>query len=523
MVTVAIIDDGIGIGLYDTYDIARSIEITPGLIVQDVDRSKFKNASHGSICAAIVKKYYHKCILTSIKVLNNKTRKCTSKQLIKAIEWCLDNGIQVANLSLGTIDYRDFEIIKETINIACNKGLIIVAACNNRDIFTAPASLSNVIGVKCEKNSILKEGEYIFNLYPMDGIEVTACSQHQLLRNGSDSKTTSRCNSYAAPMITAEVCKIVDKHSNMTLPEIKQNLYKSSINYIDDTIQVNNYKNIDWVSNAALLCIKERKCIFESRYINQINNFKEIEDINVNEFDTLILLDSMINDYKKLESIIYQFEKNQKNIVVIDDEYQGESYKYLNSAVKLWYPSIVEHFYRASPPQQELDVPLIIIYDYTENEMIKVLETLTVKFRSDGYYAVGSCTKSLGVLYGLEYIPFRKDRNFKEIKDKIEVLYKVYDYDIMILGLSINRDDTNIIKEINMCLNPDKVIFIGDNFSNEITTWVEKNGVDQNLIITSKENIEKYSDLGHKMFKYTDIELLYTQILNMLLCENEKT
>lgn len=261
MVTVAIIDDGIGIGLYDTYDIARSIEITPGLIVQDVDRSKFKNASHGSICAAIVKKYYHKCILTSIKVLNNKTRKCTSKQLIKAIEWCLDNGIQVANLSLGTIDYRDFEIIKETINIACNKGLIIVAACNNRDIFTAPASLSNVIGVKCEKNSILKEGEYIFNLYPMDGIEVTACSQHQLLRNGSDSKTTSRCNSYAAPMITAEVCKIVDKHSNMTLPEIKQNLYKSSINYIDDTIQVNNYKNIDWVSNAALLCIKERKCI----------------------------------------------------------------------------------------------------------------------------------------------------------------------------------------------------------------------------------------------------------------------
>lgn len=523
MVNVAIIDDGIGSGLYDTYNIARSIEITLDLIVQDVDRCKLNNASHGTTCAAIVKKYYHKVILTSIKVLNDKNRKGASKQLIKAIEWCLDNNIQVANLSLGSIDYRDFEIIKDAINRACNKGLIIVAACSNRDIVTAPASFSNVIGVKCCKNNDLKEGEYIFNLYPMDGIEVTACSQHKLLRKGCDSRVTSRCNSYAAPMITAEVCKIVDKYSNITLDVIKQNLYKSSINYIDETIQVNNYKNIDWVSNAAVLCMKERECIFESCYINQFKNFKEIEDINVSEFDTLILLDSMINDYKKFKSIIQQFEKNKKSIVVIDDECQEKSYKYLKNSVKLWHPSIVDHFYMLSPSQRELDVPLIVVYDYTESKMLKVLETLTAQFRSDGYYAVGACTKSIGALYGLEYIPISKDENFKRIKDKIEVLYKVYDYDIMILGLSINREDTNIINEINMCLNADKVIFIGNNFSNEIKTWVEKISVDQTLIITSKENIEKYSDLGNKMFKYTDIELLYTQILNMLLCGNEKT
>lgn len=518
MIAVAIIDDGVGIGLYDTYDIAHSIEITPDLIVQDVDRRKFRNASHGTICAAIVKKYYPKVTLTSIKVLNDKNRKGRSKQLIKAIQWCLDNGIQVANLSLGTIDYRDFEIIKETINRACNKGLIIVAACNNRNIFTAPASFSNVIGVKCYKNNDLKEGEYIFTLYPMDGIEVTACSQHQLLRSGCDSKVTSRCNSYAAPMITAEVCKIVDKHSNITLDEIKQNLYKSSMNYIDDTIQVNSYKNIDWISNAALLCMEERECIFGSCYINHIKNFKEIEDINVGEFDTLILLDKITNDYKKFKAIIHQFEKNKKSIVIIDDECQEECYKHFKNSVKLWQPSIVDHFYMLSQPQQELDVPLIVVYDYTESKMLKVLETLTAQFRSDGYYAVGACTKSIGALYELEYIPINKDENFKGIKDKIEVLYKVYDFDIMILGLSIKREDTNIIKEINMCLNPDKVIFIVNDFPHEIKTWIEKISIDETLIITSKKNIEEYSYLGYKTFKYTDIELLYTQILNMLLC-----
>ncbi|NFG63095.1 S8 family serine peptidase [Clostridium sp. CMCC3677] len=520
MVAVAIIDDGIGIGLYDTYDIVRSIEITTDLTVQNVDRCNLLNDSHGTICAAIVKKYYPKAMLTSIKVLNDKTHKCINKQLIKAIEWCIDNGIQVANLSLGTIDYRDFEMIKDTINIAYNKELIIVAACNNRDIFTSPASFSNAIGVKCSENNVLKEGEYIFNLYPLDGIEITACSEHMLLKNRNESKLTRMCNSYAAPMITAEVCKIIDKHPNITLEGIKQELYKSSINYSDNTVRVNNYKNIDWVSNAALLCMNEKECNFESPYINQIKSFKRIEDINVDEFDTLILLNNIASSCEKIRSIIYQFEKS---IVVIDDWWQDESYKgkYFNNIIKFWHPLIVKHFYEVSSPPKEMDVPLIIVYDYTESKMIKVLETLTAKFRSDGYYAVGACTKSIGILYGLEYIPVSKDANIKEIKDKIEMLYEVCDCDIMILGLSINKDD-NMIKKINICLNPDKAIFLVNDYIHEIQGCVEKISTNHALIITSQEDIKKDFYLGCKIFRYRDIDLLYKQILNMLLCENKK-
>ncbi|MBU3107435.1 S8 family serine peptidase [Clostridium gasigenes] len=524
MINVAIIDDGIGIGLYDTYNIIQSIEITPELMVQNVDKCTLFNASHGTICAAIVKLYYPKAILTSIKVLNSKSHKCKSKQLIKAIEWCIDNGIQVANLSLGTIDYRDFKKIKDTINKAYNKGLIIVAACNNKDIFTYPASCTNVIGVKCSKINALKEGEYIFNLYPIDGIELTCCSEHDLFKNGEYLKTTNRCNSYASPMITAEVCKIIDKFPSITLEEIKQKLYKSSINYIEDRIGVNNYKNIDWVNNAALLCRNEREYIFKLPYINQIKNFKRIEDINVNEFDTLILLDSIIKDYENIKSIIYKFEKERKRIIVIDDGCQVENYevKYQNNNGMFWNSSIVNYFYEECLPQKKMDVPLLIVYDYTDSKMIKVLETLTAKFRNDGYYAVGACTKSIGVLYGLEYIPISKDENLKEIKHKIEVLYKVYDYDIMILGLSINKEDTNIIKKINMYLNPDKSIFLVDSFMNEMNTCIEKMNIDGTLIITSEDDIEKYSYLDYKIFEYKEINLFYKQILNMLLYETEK-
>lgn len=509
MVTVAIIDDGIGSGLYYTNDIVNSIEITSDLIVKSVDRCNLFNDSHGSICAAILSKYFSKATLTSIKILNVKNHKCKKEQLIKAIEWCVDNYIQVANLSLGTIDYRDFEIIKETINKAYNRGLIIVAACNNKDIFTFPASCSNVIGVKCSKNNVIREGKYIFNLYPIDGIEVIACSEHQLLRKGCDLKVTNKCNSYAAPMITAKVCKIINKSPNITLEEIKQNLYKNSINYIENTTRVNNYKNIDWVSNAALLVMNEKEYTFESSYINQIKSFKRIEDIKVDDFDTLILLNSIMIDCKKLEYIIYQFEKKEKSIVVIDDGCQDESYKgkYHDSIIKLWHPSIIKNFYEVSLPQQEIDVPLIIVYDDIESKMIKVLETLTAKFRSDGYYAVGALTKSIGALYGLEYIPVRNDKNFKEIKDKIEVLYKVYDFDILILGISINNEDISIIKQINMYVDPDKIIFCLDKFTDEIKTWVGKININDTLIVTPQN----------------DIDLLYKKILNMFLCGNEKS
>lgn len=524
MVAVAIIDDGIGVGLYDTDNIVNGIEITSDLIVQDADKYKLCNASHGTICAAIVKKYYTSAVLTSIKVLSDKNHKCKSTQLIKAIEWCIDNGIQVANLSLGSIDYRDFKMIRDTINRAYNKGLIIVAACNNKDIFTYPASFTNVIGVKCCEINALQEGEYIFNLYPIDGVEITSCSEHILSKNDGDSKITKRCNSYAAPMITAEVCKIISKFPNITLEEIKEKLYESSINYTDDTVRVNNYKSIDWVSNAALLDINERVHIFELPYINQIKNFKRIEDINVNEFDTLILLNNHKKDYEKIKSIIYKFEKEQKSIILIDDVCKDESYqaKYPNRNIKFWHPSVIKHFYEGCVPRKEIDVPLIIVYDYTDSKMIKVLEMLTNKFKSDGYYAVGACTKSIGALYGLEYIPFSKDENFEEIKDKIEVLYKAYDYDIMILGLSINKEDSNMIKKINICLNPDKTIFVVDNFTQEIKTYIEKLNIDENLIITSQEDIEEYSSLGCKMFKYKDMDLFYKQILDMFLCENEE-
>lgn len=522
MITVAVIDDGVCYGLCGADEIEHCVEITSDLEVQDVgigDIFLDTSISHSTICVAIIKKYYPDAKITSIKVLDEKSHKGKKEQLIKAIEWCINNGIQVVNISLGTVDYRDFKPIRDVVDKAYNKGIIIVAACNNKDIFTYPASYTNVIGVKCCKNGSLKEGEYIFNLYPIDGIEITSCSEHKLLKSNLETKITNKCNSYAAPMITAQICKIINKFSNITFDKIKRELYADSINYTKSTLKINNFKNLDWICKAALINTSEKEEILQLAYPNII--IKKNDEINIDLFDTLILLNNNIDDYKKLKSIMYQFEKKQKNIIVINTEYRYKDYEVKNeNNIKFWDPSIVKHFYEGYLPKKKIDVPIIIIYDYSDSKLIKLLKVLTDKFRDDGYNAAGICTNPISILYMLEYIPVDKERNFIQIKDKLEALYKVYDYDIIILGLSIHKEDTNKVKELSILFNSDISIFLVDDFTYEVKKCIQEISIENSLIIMSQYDINKYSCLAYKLFGYKDLDLLYEYILQIFNCEN---
>lgn len=173
MISIAIVDDGVNEGLYNTGSLKYNIEITPELNI--VERSEYNRylPSHGTTCAAIIKKYSPGAVIGSIKVLNDSGR-AVRDQLIAALLWCADNAVRLVSVSLGTIDFRDYEAVRKAVNYAAPKGVIIVSACNNKTVFTYPASLSNVIGVKCDIENNLKEGQYRYNYYPLDGIDITA-------------------------------------------------------------------------------------------------------------------------------------------------------------------------------------------------------------------------------------------------------------------------------------------------------------------------------------------------------------
>lgn len=222
---IAIVDDGVNEGYFDSLCLKHNVIITEDLnIMERFGYDKYK-ISHGTICAAIIKKYCSTAKLSSVKILNENMRSNVWR-LINAIKWCIYNKVDIINLSLGSVYSKDKSLIKKIIDKAYNNGLIVVAAKSNDDIETYPACFNNVLGVKSDKSNILEEGQYIYNTEPEDGIEITACGKHKLMNYLGEERITPNWNSYAAPMISAIIADMMKEHEKLSLVEIKEKLWR---------------------------------------------------------------------------------------------------------------------------------------------------------------------------------------------------------------------------------------------------------------------------------------------------------
>lgn len=159
-IKIAIIDSGINRKL------AQVVKCENELIVDesnscrlDFTKQQATDYSHGTICSLIIEKYCPECVFDSIRILDDKG-KGYIERIVPALEWCIQNDIKIANLSLGTTHFRDNEKLNKVINKYVNKGLIIVAAISNTGYFTSPASFTNVIGVASKESYSLYVNDY---------------------------------------------------------------------------------------------------------------------------------------------------------------------------------------------------------------------------------------------------------------------------------------------------------------------------------------------------------------------------
>lgn len=246
---IAVIDDGINVNFYTNIPrMRKSIEIHMDCSITEYENNKIEY-SHGTVCAAIICKYAKEAVISSVKILNESS-KTTGAQLIKAIEWCLKNNIGIVNLSLGSTDINEKENIYSVINEAVNAGMIIVAASSNNGKITYPAAFSKVIGVKTLKQQPQVEG-YIYNYNSVDGVDILAPSVHKLT-NYFEDEESSRCNSFAASYVTAQVYNMIEKsHVTYSPLDIKHMLFEKALNYgefkelayINDSCESKKYLN----------------------------------------------------------------------------------------------------------------------------------------------------------------------------------------------------------------------------------------------------------------------------------------
>ena len=217
MINVAFIDDGIIPAYVQGGRVSKRVDF----LEPDVpSKSNTDFVNHGTICSLVFDKYLvHKTHnIIDIRVAHpNSTSNLTN--FINAIQWCVQNNVDIINISLGTINQFAFSEIKQSIGEAIKNGIIIIAAMDNRGIYTLPACLYGVIGVK--SSTIYKNGKFKFRWYPFDGIEIMTSGQ-QTIEVGEKSFTTKNQNSFSAPVITAYVADILYSYGRKSYEELLQ-------------------------------------------------------------------------------------------------------------------------------------------------------------------------------------------------------------------------------------------------------------------------------------------------------------
>ena len=158
-VRVAVIDTGVAMDHPNFRDVIiyplayRNNEIVPIESAQQ----KSDHYGHGTACCGIILKKAPCVTLFSIQALDENGMGSPEGILI-SLKWCLDNAIDIINLSLGSVSASHAEAFLQLGKIARDRNVIIFASYNDQGYDAIPASLENYIGV----NGAALKGKYTY-------------------------------------------------------------------------------------------------------------------------------------------------------------------------------------------------------------------------------------------------------------------------------------------------------------------------------------------------------------------------
>lgn len=219
---IAVIDDGID-SAYITPIIVESLEVRNKCVTHC---SEVRGITHGTKCAKVLwlAAETNSLELVSIKILKDSTDRGEIDDLVVALEWCYNNKIALINLSAGSNRYIDKIKLLPVVKKISEKG-IIIAACNNSNTLTYPASLNGVIGVKCDKSEIIPAGDYFYNSNDIRNVEITVGSISNIPKFRE--LDLENHNSFVAPYITGIISKMLI--NGKEIGEIQKRLVERSI------------------------------------------------------------------------------------------------------------------------------------------------------------------------------------------------------------------------------------------------------------------------------------------------------
>ena len=214
-IRIAIVDSGIDASHSGVRDVAGGVHIQiEGEVVFWDDHTDC--AGHGTACAGIIRKKAPNAMLYSVRIFDDSLM-ADGRALIAAIQWCIDNEMDVVNLSLGTTDVTFKKSLQKVCRKAVDAGAILVAAESNDRGESYPAVFPEVVGVT---GGVIYEPDGFY--YRKDQrIECVARGDEQRVcwLNGKHIMTGG--NSFAAPHITGIVARLLEQHPKCPVQDIR--------------------------------------------------------------------------------------------------------------------------------------------------------------------------------------------------------------------------------------------------------------------------------------------------------------
>lgn len=144
-IRVAVIDSGVHARHPHIGGVASGVAIG-----HEIDEKNFTDTlGHGTAVMAAIKEKAPDAEYFAVRVFFSSLQ-TTVGLLLRAIEWCLVNRIDVINLSLGTTNPAHRERLIPVVARAQAQGLVLVSARESEGTPALPGSLPGVIGVNLD-------------------------------------------------------------------------------------------------------------------------------------------------------------------------------------------------------------------------------------------------------------------------------------------------------------------------------------------------------------------------------------
>jgi len=141
-VRIAVLDSGVHPSHPHVGGLAKGVQIT----AEGEGEDTLDRLGHGTAIAAVIHHLAPQAEIVPVKIFDRQLS-TNLTCILRAVDWCLKNNIQVINLSLGTTNEDHRHSFEEMAAKVEQAGAVVVSAYSMKETRLLPGRLTGVIGV----------------------------------------------------------------------------------------------------------------------------------------------------------------------------------------------------------------------------------------------------------------------------------------------------------------------------------------------------------------------------------------